>query len=104
MIVNTGDQGYGLVGAIVICVMGCLAELSALAPLSGAYVRHSEYFVDPALSFAIGWIAVYGPCVSVPSEWVAVSVIVQYWTSLNGGIWIAICIGKFCLPTRKDLS
>ncbi|CAD6584483.1 MAG: hypothetical protein TREMPRED_003848 [Tremellales sp. Tagirdzhanova-0007] len=84
--------GYGAVGAIVMCVMGCLAELSALAPLSGAYVRHSEYFVDPALSFSIGWIAVYGPCTSVPSEWVAVSVVVQYWTNLNGGIFIAICI------------
>jgi len=97
-------QGYGFMGAVVICVMGCLAELSALAPLSGAYVRHSEYFVDPALSFAIGWIAVYGPCVSVPSEWVAVSVIVQYWTDINGGVWIAICIGEYLhssIPTLQ---
>jgi yeast amino acid transporter len=74
--------------------MLCLAELSALAPVSGAYVRHAEYFVDPALSFAIGWVAVYGPCVSVPSEWVAVSTIVRYWTDLHSGIIIAICLGK----------
>ncbi|KAI1845749.1 hypothetical protein JX265_000072 [Neoarthrinium moseri] len=84
--------GYSVIGLLVICVMLCLAELSALAPVSGAYVRHAEFFVDPALSFAIGWVAVYGPCVSVPSEWVAVSTIVRYWTDLHAGIVIAICL------------
>lgn len=78
----------------MICVMLCLAELSALAPVSGAYVRHAEFFVDPALSFAIGWIAVYGPCVSVPSEWVAVTAIVRYWTDSHSGVIIAVCLGK----------
>ncbi|KAF3009026.1 hypothetical protein E8E14_001915 [Neopestalotiopsis sp. 37M] len=89
--------GYAAIGGLVICVMLCLAELSALAPVSGAYVRHAEYFVDPALSFAIGWVAVYGPCVSVPSEWVAVSTIVRYWTDLHSGIIIAICLGKYAV-------
>ncbi|KAK6085705.1 Dicarboxylic amino acid permease 3 [Seiridium cupressi] len=84
--------GYAAIGGLVICVMLCLAELSSLAPVSGAYVRHAEYFVDPALSFAIGWVAVYGPCVSVPSEWVAVSTVVRYWTDLHSGIIIAICL------------
>jgi hypothetical protein len=32
-----------------------IAELAALVPLSGAVIRHAEYFVDPALSFAQGW-------------------------------------------------
>jgi amino acid transporter len=50
--------GYSVVGVLVMSVMGCLAEMSALAPISGAFVRHAEFFVDPALSFAIGgWCA-----------------------------------------------
>ncbi|KAI0158740.1 amino acid permease/ SLC12A domain-containing protein [Pestalotiopsis sp. NC0098] len=85
--------GYAAIGGLVICVMLCLAELSALAPVSGAYVRHAGFFVDPALSFAIGWVAVYGPCVSVPSEWVAVSAVVRYWSAdFHSGIVIAICL------------
>ncbi|KAI4603338.1 hypothetical protein KJ359_006131 [Pestalotiopsis sp. 9143b] len=88
--------GYAAIGGLVICVMLCLAELSALAPVSGAYVRHAGFFVDPALSFAIGWVAVYGPCVSVPSEWVAVSAVVRYWSAdFHSGVVIAICLGKF---------
>ncbi|WRT63935.1 uncharacterized protein IL334_000862 [Kwoniella shivajii] len=84
--------GYGLVGTLVMAVMGCLAELSALAPISGAFVRQSEFFVDPALAFAIGWSTFYGSAVSVPGEWTAVAVIMTYWSDLNPGIWIAICI------------
>jgi hypothetical protein len=86
--------GYAAVGTLVMSVMGCLAEMSALAPISGAFVRHSEFFVDPALSFAIGWSSFYGSAVSVPGEWSAVAVVMTYWSDLNPGIWIAICIGE----------
>lgn len=84
--------GYGLVGVLVMSVMGCLAELAALAPISGAFVRHSEYFVDPALGFAIGWVCFYGSVVSVPAEWTAVATVVSFWTDLSPAIWITICI------------
>ncbi|WWC72409.1 uncharacterized protein I206_106371 [Kwoniella pini CBS 10737] len=84
--------GYGIVGTLVMSVMGCLAELSALAPISGAFVRQSEFFFDPALAFAIGWCCFYGSVVSVPAEWSAVAVIMTYWTDLSPAIWIAICI------------
>lgn len=56
---RTGPAGalicYSAIGGLVLCVMGCIAEMSALAPVSGAFVRHAELFVDPALGFAIGW-------------------------------------------------
>jgi amino acid transporter len=75
---RTGPLGsliaYTAVGGLVISVMGCIAELSSLAPVSGAYIRHSDLFVDPALSFAIGWSTFYGSAVSVPAEWTAVAV------------------------------
>lgn len=89
--------GYGAVGVLVVAVTLCLAELGALAPVSGAFVRHAEFFVDPALSFAIGWSTFYGSAVAVPAEWTAVAVIFTYWTDVSAGIWIAVCIGKFFL-------
>ncbi|KAK6906818.1 hypothetical protein I203_100805 [Kwoniella mangroviensis CBS 8507] len=73
-------------------VMGCLAELSALAPISGAFVSQADLFFDPALGFAIGWCTFYGSVVSVPAEWSAVAVVMTYWTDLSPAIWIAICI------------
>jgi amino acid transporter len=44
-----------------------IAELAALVPLSGAVIRHAEYFFDPALSFAQGWNQIYAYIVSLPS-------------------------------------
>ncbi|WWC98773.1 hypothetical protein V866_005666 [Kwoniella sp. B9012] len=84
--------GYGAVGTLVMSVMGCLAELSALAPISGAFVSQADLFFDPALGFAIGWCTFYGSVVSVPAEWSAVAVVMTYWTDLSPAIWIAICI------------
>lgn len=47
--------GYSVVGAAVSSVVLAVGEMGALVPLSGGIVRYSEYFVDPALSFANGW-------------------------------------------------
>lgn len=96
--------GYSAVGVLVMSVTMCLAELSALAPVSGAFVRQSEFFVDRALSFAIGWSTWYGSAVSLPSEWTAVAVIMTYWTDLNAGIWIAVCIGESGRVNKGDHS
>jgi len=104
---RTGPAGalivYTVIGGLVMCVMGSIAEMSALAPVSGAFVRHAELFVDPALGFTIGWSCFYGSAVSVPAEWTAVAVIVSYWSDLNPGIWIAICIREYS-PRIRDYS
>jgi hypothetical protein len=63
---------------------------SALVPLSGAIIRHAEYFVDPALSFANGWNGVYGNMVSLPAELTAAAVIVEFWNQTSSAIWITI--------------
>lgn len=67
-----------------------ISSCSALVPLSGGAIRHAEYFVDPALSFAYGWNYVYSCLVSVPAEIVAAAVIVEFWVSLNNAIWISV--------------
>jgi amino acid transporter len=59
--------------------------------LSGAIIRHAEYFVDPALSFAQGWNSIYSNLISLPAEIVAAAVIVEFWTTaVNSAVWITI--------------
>ncbi|RDW87294.1 hypothetical protein BP5796_02988 [Coleophoma crateriformis] len=83
-------MGYTFVGILVSAVVISIAELSALVPLSGAIIRHAEYFVDPALSFANGWNGVYGSMVSLPAELVAAAVIVQFWSAISPAVWIVV--------------
>lgn len=47
--------GYATVGGIVCCVQFALGEVTALLPVTGSFVRHAEFLVDPAMGFAIGW-------------------------------------------------
>lgn len=46
--------------------------------------------MDPALSFAQGWNAVYTALISLPAELVAAAVIVQFWSTIASAIWITI--------------
>lgn len=68
-----------------------LSRCSALVPLSGAIIRHAEYFVDPALSFAQGWNSVYNYLISLPAELTAAAVIVSFWDDwTTAAAWIVL--------------
>ncbi|OLN83759.1 Dicarboxylic amino acid permease 3 [Colletotrichum chlorophyti] len=84
--------GYATVGLIVCAVQFALGEVSALLPVTGSFVRHSEFLVDPALGFAIGWNLVYGNILSIPSEITAICVLFQFWTDINPSVFIVIFI------------
>ncbi|APA08310.1 hypothetical protein sscle_03g030800 [Sclerotinia sclerotiorum 1980 UF-70] len=84
--------GYTFVGMLVSGVVLSIAELSALVPLSGGIIRHAEYFVDPALSFANGWNQVYSNIITIPAELVAAAIIIQFWVQINNAVWI-VCFG-----------
>ena len=81
-----------LVGLVVCSVQFALGEVSALFPVTGSYVRHAEFLVDPALGFAVGWNVVYGSYLSVPSEISAALVLIQYWTDKYAALWITLLI------------
>lgn len=77
-----------------------VAEMSTLVPLSGGVIRHSEYFVDPALSFANGWNQVYADLVSIPAEMCAAAVLFEFWnTHVDVGVWITI-LGILLIATN----
>lgn len=72
--------GYAIVGLVVCSVTFALGEVAALLPVTGSYVRHAEFLVDPALGFAVGWNLVYGIALSIPSEITAICVLFTFWT------------------------
>ncbi|KAH9842292.1 Amino acid permease [Teratosphaeria destructans] len=84
--------GYAFVGLLVCCVQFALGEVTALLPVTGSFVRHAEFLVDPAMGFAIGWNIVYGNLLSVPTEISAICVLFQYWTDINSSLWIILTI------------
>ncbi|SNX87361.1 probable general amino acid permease [Melanopsichium pennsylvanicum] len=84
--------GYAVVGAIVCAVQFALGEVSALLPVTGSFVRHADFLIDPAWGFAAGWNLVYGNLLSIPSEISAICVLFQFWTDINSSLWIMIFI------------
>ncbi|KAI9054817.1 hypothetical protein LZ554_001962 [Drepanopeziza brunnea f. sp. 'monogermtubi'] len=84
--------GYAFVGLVVCAVQFALGETSALFPVTGSFVRHAEFIVDPALGFAVGWNVVYGTYLSVPSEISAALVLIQFWTDKYPALWITLFI------------
>ncbi|ORX33309.1 amino acid permease/ SLC12A domain-containing protein [Kockovaella imperatae] len=84
--------GYLFIGLIVCCVQFALGEVTALLPVSGSFVRHAEFLVDPALGFALGWNIVYGNWLSIPTEISAICVLFGFWTQLNISVFIVIFI------------
>lgn len=84
--------GYATVGLVVCAVQFALGEVCALLPVTGAFVRHAEFLVDPAWGFAIGWNLVYGNLLSIPSEITAICVLFEFWTDINATVWIVTFI------------
>lgn len=91
---KTGPVGILLsflfIGVVVGLNQMALAEVAALAPLSGATIRHSEIFIDEAVGFAYGWLGVWSAI--MPSAVVSSTLVIGYWTSLSAAIWITILI------------
>ncbi|XWW97109.1 hypothetical protein V2A60_005090 [Cordyceps javanica] len=84
--------GYATVGLVVCAVQFALGEVCALLPVTGSFVRHAEFLVDPAWGFAVGWNLVYGNLLSIPSEITAICVLFEFWTRVNPSVWIVTFI------------
>lgn len=82
--------GYTIIGLAVSSVVLTIGEMGALVPLSGGLVRYSEFFFDPAMSFANGWIQVYSYLVTIPAEIVAASILIEFWITVSSAIWITV--------------
>ncbi|KZT68767.1 hypothetical protein DAEQUDRAFT_727412 [Daedalea quercina L-15889] len=83
--------GYTMVGTICYSVMISLGEMIAYLPLPGGHITLAERFVDPALSFAMGWNYWYNWTIGLPGELSAAAVLIDLWDdTINQAAWISI--------------
>ncbi|KAJ6530300.1 amino acid permease/ SLC12A domain-containing protein [Mycena capillaripes] len=84
---------YTLVGIFVYGVIMTLGEMSSLIPVSGAFSTFGDRFVSPVLGATLGWNYYLQWALSIPSELVAASVILSFWTDkLQSWEWSLIII------------
>lgn len=65
----------------------------AFLPIPGGHIKLAERFVDPALSFTMGWNYWYNWVIILPAELSAAAVLINFWnTTINNAAWISICL------------
>ncbi|KAG8219965.1 amino acid permease [Butyriboletus roseoflavus] len=83
--------GYVAMGTIVLAVMVSLGEMIAYLPIAGGHITLSERFVNPALSFAMGWNYWYNW--TIIAELSAAALLIDYWhPNVNNAVWVMMCI------------
>jgi len=84
---------YALVGLFCYAVVITLGEMASYIPVSGTFATFATRFVSPAMGFTLGWNYWLQWSLSIPSELVAASIILQYWTDkLQPWQWALIII------------
>ncbi|GAA5929168.1 amino acid permease [Sporobolomyces koalae] len=84
---------YILVGLFCLGVVLTLGEMSAFTPVSGSFATFGSRYVSPALGFTLGWSYWLQWSFSIPSELIAASTILSYWTdALNTWQWSLVII------------
>ncbi|KXN89850.1 Dicarboxylic amino acid permease [Leucoagaricus sp. SymC.cos] len=74
--------GYVVMGTICYSVM-----------IPGGHIKLAERFVDPALSFTMGWNYWYNWTIVLPAELSAAAVLIGFWNKeINPAAWITITI------------
>ncbi|KAJ3564258.1 hypothetical protein NP233_g8416 [Leucocoprinus birnbaumii] len=87
------SAGYAVMGSICYSVMLSLGEMVAYLPIPGGHIKLAGRFVDPALSFAMGWNYWYNWTIVLPAELSAAAVLIGFWNkSINPAAWITITL------------
>ncbi|KLT41895.1 amino acid permease [Cutaneotrichosporon oleaginosum] len=85
--------GYCLMSTMVYAMMVALGEVATLFPVAGAFTHYGSRFVDPALGFAVGINYWYSWAITLPTELVAVAIVISYWdASTNPAVYITVCM------------
>ena len=85
---------YLLGGAIVLCVMLCLAELAVAEPIAGSFVTYARKYINPTWACGVGWTYWVTWVTYVPSEMIAAGIIMNNFVPEVSQLWWAIF---FCL-------
>ncbi|KAL4908425.1 hypothetical protein BDW74DRAFT_175107 [Aspergillus multicolor] len=85
--------GFVLYGTIVLAVNQCFAEMVTYMPIASPFVRLAGFWVDDALSFAMGWNYFFLMAFNIPYEITAIHVLLTYWTDkVHVGVVVAVCL------------
>jgi len=69
-----------------------LGEMIAFLPIEGGHIKLAERFVNPAMSFTMGWNYWYSWTVALPAELSATATLMHFWVqSKFDPLWIVIC-------------
>lgn len=85
---------YLLGGAIVLCVMLCLAELAVAEPIAGSFVTYARKYINPTWACGVGWTYWITWVTYVPAEMIAAGIIMNNFVPEISQFWWAIF---FCL-------
>ncbi|KAK7217553.1 hypothetical protein V2G26_005556 [Clonostachys chloroleuca] len=84
--------GYIIIGIDVFFVTQSLGEMATMFPSTGSFNEFAGRFVDPALSFALGWNYWYMWGTILANEYNGAALILSFWTDkLPNYAWILIC-------------
>ncbi|CAK7246287.1 MAG: hypothetical protein STHCBS139747_007914 [Sporothrix thermara] len=84
--------GYIVIGLDVFLVTQSLGEMATMYPSTGSFNEFAGRFVDPALSFALGWNYWYMWGTILANEYNGAALIISFWTDkLPNYAWILIC-------------
>lgn len=84
---------YLLGGAIVLCVMLCLAELAVYKPVSSSFVTYANEQISPTWACGVGWAYWLNWIVYVPSEMIAAGIIMHNFVPEIPQLWWAVLFG-----------
>ncbi|KAL5355811.1 amino acid permease/ SLC12A domain-containing protein [Aspergillus floccosus] len=85
--------GFVLYGSIVLAVNQCFAEMVTYLPIPSPFVRLAGFWVDDALSFAMGWNYFFLMAFNIPYEITAIHVLLGYWTDkVPVAVVVVVCL------------
>src|SRR5258708_22418281 len=70
---------YAAMGIAVYCMMQSLGEMATHLPIPGSFEAYAERFLDPSWGFAFGWNYWFSWAITLAAEFVAGTLIVQFW-------------------------
>ncbi|UPL02956.1 hypothetical protein LCI18_013890 [Fusarium solani-melongenae] len=87
---SIGMIAYGILA--VVPTTWAVTEMGTYLPIQGTFYAFVNRYVDPAASFAIGWMGWYAGAIFVATEYTAIAILFNFWTDVNPGVWIVLCI------------
>ncbi|KAF5641186.1 proline-specific permease (proline transport) [Fusarium tjaetaba] len=83
---------YRVLPILICCIVTGIAEIATYLPVPGgtmAYYGHK--YVSRSMGFAMGYLYWYSLGILIPYEFVASTLLINYWgTAVNGAVWITI--------------